>query len=217
MAFDRDKLRTLVEKSTMTTGDLGDTPAYGRGLTHAQVRRLVEQGKIRVYPAVSRRQKKGWPKSTPISKQQQLVNKLLLGNEAYESAPFMKANDELRYSLGVFYAPHTVDLHGEWASDNELHKAVIGYQMRGDRRLKLQHNPNKEVGTVIGILRWPYEHEAEITNPNTLQKRKVTLPAGTIYAEVIWDPEFWPLVKAGRIRGFSMGGRAMRVRVDPVK
>ena len=202
-------------KGTLTTGDLPSNEPTGRGLTHSQVLRLVNSGKIRIYPAVARRQKKGWPKSTALTKQQQLVNKLLLGNDAYESAPFMKANDELRYSLGVFYAPHTVDLHGEWASDNELHKAVIGYQMRGDRRLKLQHNPKKEVGTVIGILRWPYEHEAEITNPTTLQKRKVTLPAGTIYAEVIWDPPYWPLVKQGRIRGFSMGGRAMRVRVDP--
>ena len=32
--------------------------------------------------------------------------------------------------------------------------------------------------------------------------------------EVLWDEAAWSLVKAGKIRGYSMGGRALRVRVQ---
>jgi len=51
-------------------------------------------------------------------------------------------------------------------------------------------------------------------NATTGAERKVSLPAGSVFAEVLWDEAAWPLVKAVKIRGYSMGGRALRVRVQ---
>jgi hypothetical protein len=127
--------------------------------------------------------------------------------------PLVKSNEERRYTLGLFYAPDQDDLHKEWASDSELHDGVIRYQLRGSRRLRLQHNPRQEVGTVLSVFRWPYPTEALMKSAATGTERKVMLPAGSVFAEVLWDEAAWPLVKSGRIRGYSMGGRALRVRV----
>jgi hypothetical protein len=129
-------------------------------------------------------------------------------------SPLIKSNEERRYTLGLFYSPDQDDLHKEWASDSELHDGVIHYQLHGDRRLRLQHDRSKAIGTVLSVFRWPYPTEAVIKNATTGLERKVTLPAGSVFAEVLWDEAAWPLVKAGKIRGYSMGGRALRVRVQ---
>jgi len=127
--------------------------------------------------------------------------------------PLVKANEEKRYTLGLFYAPEMTDLHKEWAADNELQDGVIHYQLHGDRRLRLQHDRSQAVGTVLSVFRWPYPTEAVMKNASTGVERRVSLPAGSVFAEVLWDEAAWPLVKSGRIRGYSMGGRALRVRV----
>lgn len=196
--FSAEKLMKAagLAKGTMTTGDLGDAISgpSGGGATFEQVLALVRDGKLTI-PQKRRRGKKSDLKVDP-------------------DVPYVKAlNEELRYTLGVFYAPHTIDLHGEWTSDAELHKGVMQYQLGHDRRLRLQHS-DKEVGTVLSVFRWPYETEITTINAQTLQKATQKLPPGSIFAEVMWDPEAWPLVKAGKIRGYSMGGRAMRVRFE---
>jgi hypothetical protein len=48
--------------------------------------------------------------------------------------------------------------------------------------------------------------------PDGTVTKSVTLPAGTVYAGVQWSHAVWPDVKAGKIRGYSMCGRAVRVR-----
>ena len=128
--------------------------------------------------------------------------------------PLVKANEEKRYTLGLFYAPDMDDLHKEWASDDELHDGVIHYQLKGDRRLRLQHDPSKKVGTVLSVFCWPYPTEAVMKSASTGIQRRVSLPAGSVFTEVLWDEAAWPLVKSGRIRGYSMGGRALRVGVS---
>lgn len=128
--------------------------------------------------------------------------------------PLVKSNEETCYTLGLFYMPDMDDLHKEYATDDELHRGVIHYQLHGDRRLRLQHDPSKKVGTVFSVFRWPYPTEAVMKSASTGVERRVSLPAGSVFAEVLWDAHAWPLVKSGRIRGYSMGGRAMRVRVQ---
>jgi hypothetical protein len=108
----------------------------------------------------------------------------------------VKANEEMRYTLGVLYPPNHTDLHGEWTTDEELHKAVIAYALQPDKRLRLQHNEAREVGTVVELMRWPDPVETTVMIDG--MRKRVSIPAGTVFLGVIWDAEYWPLVKAGK-------------------
>jgi len=39
-------------------------------------------------------------------------------------------------------------------------------------------------------------------------------PADTPFLGVVWEDWAWDLVKAGELRGYSIGGRARRVEAD---
>lgn len=127
---------------------------------------------------------------------------------------FSKAVDEWRYTLGPVYAPNTLDLHGEYADDDALHRAFLEFGASGDRRLRLQHQPDVEVGTIVELMRWPQEATFRLEAPRR-KPYDVTLPAGTVYMGVIWDERPWvEFVKTGKVAGYSMGGRALRVVTD---
>lgn len=122
-----------------------------------------------------------------------------------------KALDEERYTFGPLYTPGEVDEHGEFTKALELQRATWNYVRSGQRTIHKQHDVTKAIGEVVEIAHWPYEHEIELMLPGR-EVRKALMPAGTVYAGVIWTPEAWPLVKGGAITGYSMGGRAMRVQ-----
>jgi hypothetical protein len=42
----------------------------------------------------------------------------------------------------------------------------------------------------------------------------MTFPQDTVFLGVIWEPWAWEMVKAGKLRGYSVGGRAQRLEVD---
>lgn len=118
---------------------------------------------------------------------------------------------EWQYTLGPLYAPGVIDAHGEYADDEELHRAVLQYSLKNDRRIKLQHDTSREVGTWVELMRWPYDHKITVTRPGE-DPRELDLPAGTIYLGVLWDDDIWPAVKDGTLGGLSLGGRAVRVK-----
>lgn len=126
--------------------------------------------------------------------------------------PLEKA-DELRYTFGPMYAPGAVDAHDEFATDEDLRKALWDFSLNGDKSLRKQHGPEK-IGDIVELVQWPFEQEVELTVPGSAV-RKVKLPAGTVYAGAHWTPEAWPDVKTGKITGYSMGGRAVRIRNLP--
>lgn len=117
---------------------------------------------------------------------------------------------DLRYTFGPMYAPGVLDEHGEFTDEDELRKAVWDFFENGDKELRKQHG-RERVGTIVSLVQWPYEHEAELSVPGGTV-RKVKFPSGTVYAGVRWTEEAWPLVKSGAIKGYSMGGAAVRVR-----
>jgi hypothetical protein len=41
-----------------------------------------------------------------------------------------------------------------------------------------------------------------------------TYPANTVFLGVIWEPWAWELIQAGKILGYSIGGKAERLYVD---
>jgi len=133
------------------------------------------------------------------------------GSESISYGVMSKAADEHRYTLGVLYAPGAVDAHDEFTDDVELQKAVWDYAKSGDRKLMKQHG-KEHVGDIVGIMQWPFPVDAELQVPGEIEKAKVTLPANTVYMGVIWSEDSWPLVKSGKMRGYSMGGKAVRVR-----
>jgi hypothetical protein len=121
-----------------------------------------------------------------------------------------KAEDQ-RITMGVMYAPGMEDAQGEYAEAGDLEKAVHDYMARGDLAIRRQHG-KEIIGSIVGIMAWPFETEMDLKSLGAVEKSsKVKLPAGTVFATAQWTKEAWPLVKSGAIRGFSMGGRAVRV------
>lgn len=130
----------------------------------------------------------------------------------------LKANTEQRYTLGPVYMPDTMDAHGEWATAEDLEKAIFAYvkSTGGDRDIFLQHS-DKRAGRWVSIMPWPQEVHATMTKSidGVAKAQHTTFPAGTVWMGVEWDPWAFDMVKAGDITGFSMGGFSRRLEGSP--
>lgn len=119
---------------------------------------------------------------------------------------------ERRITYGVMYQNGVHDAHGEFADLDELEDACRQYLASGDTKIRKQHG-SQVIGELVGLMPWPFETEVELKPISGVRKaKKVKLPEGTVYAAVKWTPEGWDLVKREKIRGFSMGGKAKRVK-----
>lgn len=137
--------------------------------------------------------------------------------KADESAEGMtlvaKAVKEDRFTLGPMYIPDRMDAHGEWTDATELQTSVWDYVRKGDRRIRLQHNRDIVAGEALEIMAWPYPVEVPVVQKSG-DTTPVTFPSNTVFLGVQWEPWAWELVKAGKIRGYSIGGKAERLLVD---
>jgi len=124
-----------------------------------------------------------------------------------------KAIEENMFTLGPMYIPNLKDAHSEWTDAVELQKAVWEYVRKDDRRIRLQHDRSKVAGEFVEIMSWPYEVEVPIVMKDS-QEKKMKFPADTVFLGVVWEPWAWEMVKSGRLRGYSIGGRAERLLVD---
>lgn len=124
-----------------------------------------------------------------------------------------KAVNENRYTLGPMYVPDRLDAHGEWTDSAELQKSVWDYVRKGDRRIRLQHNRDVVAGEFVEVMAWPHEIAVPMQKADGTQE-DVTFPANTVFLGVVWEPWAWEMVKAGDLRGYSIGGRAQRLEVD---
>lgn len=122
-----------------------------------------------------------------------------------------KADAEMRYTLAPVYLPDTEDAHGEFVDAPTLQKAFWGY-LENSREIHLQHT-DTPAGTLVECVTWPAEFNTTLTIPGE-DPKPITFPAGTVYAGIIWDESSWALIKAGKLRGLSMGGRAKKVYAD---
>jgi hypothetical protein len=119
---------------------------------------------------------------------------------------------EYRYTLGPAYVPDREDAHGEFTDSRTLQKALWNWVRKGDRTIYLQHS-DKAAGEMVELLTWPFPIEAELNVPNQ-GVTKYTFPADTPFLGVIWEPWAWDMVKAGKLRGYSIGGAAKRVEAE---
>lgn len=128
-----------------------------------------------------------------------------------------KAVSDEMFTLGPMYIPDRLDAHAEWTDAEELQKAVWSYVKSGDRRIRLQHDRDKVAGEWVEVMTWPYEVEAPMMRKDVAGNdthEPVTFPAHTVFLGVKWEPWAWQMVKEGKIRGYSIGGRAERLYVD---
>lgn len=124
-----------------------------------------------------------------------------------------KSVDDRRFTLGPMYIPNRLDAHNEWTDPDELQKAVWDYMRKGDRRIRLQHNREVVAGEAVEVMAWPYEVEVPMIQKDTTSV-PMRFPENTVFLGVVWEPWAWELVKAQKIRGYSIGGRAQRLLVD---
>jgi Putative phage serine protease XkdF len=124
--------------------------------------------------------------------------------------------EEKRLTLAPVYSPNTRDAHNEGTSPEALEEAIIEFAKNGDKRLLLQHGDLGKhfVGDIVSVFVWPFAAKVDMLDPATMKKTTHTFPAGTAWAWVHWKPDAWQLVKTGKLRGYSMGGTAVR-RPDP--
>jgi hypothetical protein len=135
-----------------------------------------------------------------------------VGKRNAASACICKADEERRYTLGPVYIPGTIDAHGDYTDKETLQKALWGWVRKGDRSIRLQHT-RKQAGEMVEMLTWPFEVTAKMRVPGE-GDTDVTFPVDTPFMGVVWEPWAWDLVKAGELRGYSIGGRARRVEAE---
>jgi len=125
----------------------------------------------------------------------------------------MKAADR-RFTLGPLYVPDSVDSQDEWTDADTLQGAVWDWVRSGDRRVYLQHDRDTVVGEWVEVMTLPEPWEVVLRDGGGEETGKVEFPAGTVMLGVVWSPEAWPLVRDGKLRGYSMGGASRRVLAD---
>ncbi len=125
--------------------------------------------------------------------------------------PYAKQAEQ-RYTLGPVYVPGLEDAHGEYTDADTLQTALWNWVRKDDRRIYLQHS-EKVAGEMVEVLTWPFEIEAPLEVPEQ-GVSKFTFPANTPFLGVVWEDWAWELVKAGELRGYSIGGRARRIEAD---
>jgi hypothetical protein len=121
-----------------------------------------------------------------------------------------KSEDEKQYTLGVLYVPGARDADNEFTGAEELQKATWDYFRSGYRGVRDTHT-KVEIGELVELISWPFPVDAEAKlGDGTVKKYK--LPAGSVFAGVVWNRDAWQLVKAGKLRGYSLGGKAVRMK-----
>jgi hypothetical protein len=125
---------------------------------------------------------------------------------------FLNKAAPYRYTLGPAYVPGIEDAHGEFADSDTLQKAMWDWVRKGDRTIYLQHS-SRPAGEMVEMLTWPFPISTDMTVPGQ-GVTKQTFPADTPFLGVVWEPWAWELVKAGKLRGYSIGGSAQRIEAD---
>ena len=118
--------------------------------------------------------------------------------------------EEKRFTLGPLYIPDSLDAHNEWTDSEELQRAVWDYVKSGDRRIRLQHNRDVVAGEWVEVMTFPHKLTVPMTKASG-EEASVTYPPNTVFMGVQWEDWAWDLVKQGKLRGYSIGGKAKRI------
>jgi hypothetical protein len=137
----------------------------------------------------------------------------------------MKADLKRHYTFSVVYlatddaaGKPELDAHGEYITKDELFDARLDYVRNASRNIFVQHGmlPGvafKKAGEWVDLVQWPLPVDVDFTLPGQ-EPVKRHIPADSVWMGVMWEPWAWGPVSEGKIRGFSLGGRARRSRPD---
>jgi len=117
-----------------------------------------------------------------------------------------KAAPEKRFVWGVAYPANRVDGHGEYMGADSLEQSAWGFLAKG-REIGLYHTDGTVGhGTVVesGIHRGPSYVLKGIDGAEQ------TINEGDWLLGVQFDEQTWPLVKSGKVNGWSMQGIGKR-------
>lgn len=124
-----------------------------------------------------------------------------------------KSSDERRYTLGVAYPATRADVgkaadgFRDFASSCILEDAAWSYLRKGGR-VGLDHRAGTDgAGTVVESYIW--------RGPDWPQENGYVVKAGDWLLGVLWSPEAWADIKAGKRTGFSPQGAARRRKPSP--
>lgn len=119
----------------------------------------------------------------------------------------VKARGERRYTLGLAYPANrpdkgtAADGFRDFVSERVLEDSAWSYLRKG-AAVGLRHDDGTEGhGTVVESYIWrgPDWHLGD-----------TVIKAGDWLVGVVWDEDTWPLIKSGRLNGFSPQGSASR-------
>jgi hypothetical protein len=137
------------------------------------------------------------------------------------AGPVLKSDDAKRYTFGPWYpaSPETpssdhLDAHGDVATADDLQEAVWDYVRNGDRSIRKQHlGAEHVIGEWVELVSWPHAVTVPMTTADGSTVEKSFEP-GTVFMGVVWSDDAWDDVQKGLIRGYSLGGSAVRVDVE---
>lgn len=142
---------------------------------------------------------------------------------------------ELRFTLGVVYSPGEVDGQGDFASAETIRKAQWNYMRRLQACAGLVEKMVDVAEGKIGGLRvrvgaealektlgWNHElidsSLGDVVElycaPCDMEIEGQEVKKGTWLAGVVWCEDMWKRIKEGEVVGYSMGGKAVRQRVE---
>lgn len=122
-------------------------------------------------------------------------------DEPFEIQVAFKAlSPEKRVSYGVVYPVDEVDLQKEWAKADVIEKAAHEFLARyrqQDQFHNEQAGAGEPVESFIAPCDLPEFHGVVLEQP---------IRKGSWVMATRWSPEVWPMVKEGKISGYSIGG-----------
>lgn len=117
------------------------------------------------------------------------------------------AQRDRRYVLGVAYPADALDLHGEYMTADTVEATAWEYLQDGGRQVGLYHSD----GTMgHGQVVESYIHRGPDWQTVDASGTAQVVKAGDWLLGVIFDDQTWPLVKSGRITGWSIDGTGRR-------
>lgn len=119
--------------------------------------------------------------------------------------PILKANDEEQTITGVVLQPEVVDAQGDIMDAQVIRQAAHKFLAAFNQRTKLglQHQTFKNGQFSLA--------ESYLAPGNMVIGGKTVKEGSWVMTVKVLDSKLWSMVKAGKLTGFSIGGRA-RVR-----
>jgi len=125
----------------------------------------------------------------------------------------LKASAEKRYTLGIGYAAGRPDVapgkdaHLDFVGADALERAAWEFLQKGGEVGLHHEDGNTGRGQVV--------ESYVYRGPNWPQAGGFTVQSGDWLLGIIWDDDAWAEIKKGRVKGYSLQGRAVRRRPSP--